>query len=70
VKHERARAAGAALIREGLAANADADQAGFSRRRTFIFVNNRMERNALETIEAMITGADLTRPGSDLRVRG
>ena len=39
------RAAGAALIREGL-------QAG-PQRRTFVFVNNRLEGNALQTIAAM-----------------
>ena len=41
-----ARAAGARLIREGIAAGPE--------RKTFIYVNNRLEGNALRTIEAMI----------------
>jgi hypothetical protein len=41
-----ARAAGAALIAEGKAAG--------PKRKTFIYVNNRLEGNALETIEAML----------------
>jgi uncharacterized protein YecE (DUF72 family) len=41
-----ARAAGAALLREGQQA---------PNRKTFIFVNNRLEGNALETITAMLT---------------
>jgi len=41
-----ARAAGRALIAEGRAAGA--------KRRTFIFVNNRLEGNALGTITAML----------------
>jgi len=41
-----ARAAGAALVKEGLAAG--------GKRNTFIFVNNRLEGNALETIAAML----------------
>lgn len=41
-----ARAAGKALIQEG--------QAAGPKRRTFIFVNNRLEGNAIATIEAMI----------------
>jgi len=45
-----ARKAGAGLIREGR-------QAG-PQRRTFIFVNNRLEGNALETISAMIERAN------------
>lgn len=64
-----ARAAGAALIAEGLAANAGADQSGGPRRRTFIFVNNRMEGNALETIEAMIAAVDPARLESGVRAR-
>ena len=44
-----ARAAGRALIAEGLAAGPE--------RMTFIYVNNRLEGNALETITAMIEGA-------------
>jgi uncharacterized protein YecE (DUF72 family) len=42
-----ARAAGRGLIAEGTTAG--------MRRKTFIYVNNRMEGNALETIEAMIS---------------
>jgi len=45
-----ARAAGAALIRRGIAAG----QPG----KTFIFVNNRLEGNALNTIAAMIEQAE------------
>ncbi len=41
-----ARAAGAALIREG--------QSAGPKRKTFIYVNNRLEGNALSTIDAMI----------------
>jgi uncharacterized protein YecE (DUF72 family) len=41
-----ARAAGAALVKEGI-------EAGPSRK-TFLYVNNRLEGNALETIEAMV----------------
>jgi len=44
-----ARAAGAALIKEGVAAG--------SRRKTFVYVNNRLEGNALETIDAMMRQA-------------
>ena len=44
-----AREAGATLIRKGRKAN--------PQRRTFIFVNNRLEGNALETIAAMIERA-------------
>jgi len=49
-----ARAAGAQLLREGA-------QAGPDKRRTFIFVNNRLEGNALVTIDTMIelSGAGL-----------
>jgi uncharacterized protein YecE (DUF72 family) len=42
-----ARAAGAKLIQEGVAA-------GREQRKTFIYVNNRLEGNALATIEAML----------------
>jgi uncharacterized protein YecE (DUF72 family) len=42
-----ARAAGKALIAEGKSATAD--------RKTFIYVNNRLEGNALETIDAMFS---------------
>ena len=41
-----ARAAGRTLIAEG--------QAAAPKRRTFVFVNNRLEGNALETIAAMV----------------
>ena len=44
-KNPDARAAGKALIAEGKKAGA--------RRETFIYVNNRLEGNALETISAM-----------------
>src|ERR1017187_272544 len=44
-----ARAAGSALIAEAKAAGPD--------RKTFIYVNNRLEGNALETISAMLEGA-------------
>jgi hypothetical protein len=48
VKEENpeARAAGQALIQEGLKAG--------PKRKTFIYVNNRLEGNALSTIDAMI----------------
>jgi uncharacterized protein YecE (DUF72 family) len=48
VKEENpeARAAGRALIQEGVAAG--------PKRRTFVFVNNRLEGNAIATIEAMM----------------
>ncbi|SPE52290.1 conserved hypothetical protein [Verrucomicrobia bacterium] len=51
VKEENpeARAAGAALVSEG--------QAAGPKRRTFIFVNNRLEGNAITTIEAMMEKA-------------
>jgi hypothetical protein len=45
----RAQAAGRALTAEG--------QAAGPKRRTFIFVNNRLEGNALSTIAAMIEPA-------------
>jgi uncharacterized protein YecE (DUF72 family) len=45
--YPEARAAGAALIAEGTAAGPEC--------KTFIYVNNRLEGNALETIEAMIS---------------
>lgn len=44
------RAAGKALIVEGKQPGRD--------RKTFIYVNNRLEGNALETIDAMISGAE------------
>lgn len=46
-----ARAAGAALIKEGASAGPE--------RKTFIYVNNRLEGNALETIAAMLEQTDL-----------
>ena len=49
-----ARAAGRALIAEG-------KQAGAKRKtfiKTFIYVNNRLEDSALETIDAMLEEAD------------
>ena len=45
-ENPEARAAGRALIAEGKAAGPN--------RRTFIFVNNRLERNAISTIAAML----------------
>jgi hypothetical protein len=48
-----ARAAGAKLIQEGVAAGQD-------RRKTFIYVNNRLEGNALATIEAMLELASVS----------
>jgi glycerate-2-kinase len=45
-ENPEARAAGRALIAEGKAAG--------PKRRTFIFVNNRLEGNALATIGAML----------------
>ena len=49
VKEENpdARAAGKALISEGKAAGPE--------RKTFIYVNNRLEGNALQTIDAMLS---------------
>ena len=49
-----ARAAGAALVREGVEAG--------PQRRTFIFVNNRLEGNALQTIAAMLSAASQYHP--------
>ena len=45
-KNDDARAAGAKLIADGKAAG--------GKRKTFIYVNNRLEGNALETIDAML----------------
>jgi uncharacterized protein YecE (DUF72 family) len=45
-----ARAAGKALVAEGKAAGPD--------RKTLIYVNNRLERNALETIDATLSDAE------------
>src|SRR6185295_12977211 len=45
-----ARSAGAALIREGVEFGPN--------RKTFLFVNNRLEGNALQTIAAMIEQAN------------
>ena len=44
--YPEARAAGAALITEGKAVGPE--------RKTLIYVNNRLEGNALETIDAML----------------
>lgn len=49
-----ARAAGAALIKEGVE--------GGPKRKTLIFVNNRMEGNALATITAMVSDAGQRTP--------
>jgi hypothetical protein len=49
-KNPDARAAGKALVAEGKAAGPS--------RKTFIYVNNRLEGNALETIGAMISDED------------
>ena len=46
------RAAGAKLIKEGAAA-------GKEKRKTLIYVNNRLEGNALATIEAMVEQAEV-----------
>ncbi len=48
--NDEARKAGAALVKEG--------RAGDGKPRTFIFVNNRLEGNALETIAGMLALAD------------
>ena len=48
-KNDDARAAGAKLIAQGKAAGGN--------KKTFIYVNNRLEGNALETIDAMLAGA-------------
>jgi hypothetical protein len=45
-----ARTAGKALVAEGNAAGPE--------RKTFIYVNNRLEGNALETIGAMVADAE------------
>ena len=49
-QNPEARVAGNALIAEGKSAGPE--------RKTFIYVNNRLEGNALETISAMLEGAD------------
>ncbi|MSU64244.1 MAG: DUF72 domain-containing protein [Pedosphaera sp.] len=49
--NDEARKAGAALVKEG--------KAGDGKPRTFIFVNNRLEGNALETIAGMLALADM-----------
>ena len=49
--NEEARKAGAKLIKEGKAAG--------TKKKTLIFVNNRLEGNALNTIAAMIEGVDV-----------
>jgi len=48
-ENPKARAAGRALIAEG--------QAAGPKRRTFIFINNRLEGSAISTIAAMIQPA-------------
>ena len=48
--NEEARAAGAGLIVEG--------ERHQPRRRTFIYVNNRLEGNALATIDAMLCSSE------------
>jgi uncharacterized protein YecE (DUF72 family) len=45
-----ARSAGAALVKEGVATGGE--------RKTFIYVNNRLEGNALQTISAMLSDSD------------
>ena len=45
-----ARAAGAALIKDGASTGA--------KRKTFIYVNNRLEGNALDTIAAMLAESE------------
>lgn len=58
--NEEARQAGKALIAQG--------QAAGPQRRTFIFVNNRLEGNALETIAAMLEEPKgITTDGADAR---
>jgi len=47
-----ARAAGAALVKEGVEAG--------TKRKTFIYVNNRLEGNALQTIDAMLQESRIT----------
>ena len=49
-ENPEARAAGRALIAEGIAAG--------PKRRTFIYVNNRLEGNAISTIAAMVEPGD------------
>jgi len=49
--YPEARAAGALMIREGISAN--------PQRKTFLYVNNRLEGNALSTIGAMMEAARL-----------
>ncbi len=44
-----ARAAGPALVKEGIGAD--------GKRKTFIYVNNRLESNALGSIAAMLEGS-------------
>jgi len=54
--YPEARAAGATLIKESIAAG--------PKRRTFIYVNNRLEGNALQTISAMMEEAGLETVGT------
>ena len=49
MRNEEARKAGAQLIREGKAAG--------TKKKTLIFLNNRLEGNALNSIAAMIEGS-------------
>jgi len=65
VKEENpeARAAGSTLIQEGVAVG--------PKRRTFVFVNNRLEGNAIATIEAMMPASlRASLPQSLLGARG
>jgi hypothetical protein len=48
-KNNEARAAGAKLIKDGKAA---------AKKKTFIYVNNRLEGNALQTISGMIDATE------------
>ena len=50
--YQEGRAAGATLVKEGVKAGGN--------RKTFIYVNNRLEGNALETIAAMLAAADVS----------
>ena len=61
-ENPEARAAGRALIAEGKAAG--------PKRRTFIFVNNRLEGNALATIGAMLSPAETTGWSMTFRLSG
>ena len=54
-ENPEARAAGRALIEEGKAAG--------PKRRTFIYVNNRLEGNAIATIDALVQPSVSIHPG-------